>query len=100
MYNDCLQEGVALVQEVSKGQAKHGNPTAPLQQETPGRNANTLLVRPFKFQIMVVLTCSAVSFVLCYVMPCYAMLCYAMLCYAMLCYAMPCHAMPQSTCWH
>jgi len=87
VYSNCLQEGVALAEEVSRGQAKHGTPTAPLQQETPGRDTNTLPVCPFKFQSMVVFSCSAVSFVLCCAMLCYAMSCHAMLCYAMLCHS-------------
>ncbi len=77
VYSNCLQEGVASAEEESQGQAKHGTPAVPLQQETPGRDTDTLSVCPFKFQIMVFLNCSAVSFVLCCAMLCHAMRCYA-----------------------
>ncbi len=50
VYSNCLQEEVGSAEEASQGQAKHGNPTAPLQQETPGRDNDTLPVCPFNFK--------------------------------------------------
>ncbi|KAL0037208.1 hypothetical protein WJX79_006131 [Trebouxia sp. C0005] len=35
-------EGIASAEESSQGQAKHSTPTAPLQQETSGRDTDTL----------------------------------------------------------
>ena len=85
VYNDCLQEGVALVEEVSRGQAKHGGPTALLQQETPGRKPNTLLVCPVQHWVPV--DALLLASVLCYATLCCVycgMLCRAML---LLCHA-------------
>ena len=41
---ECLQDEQTLAEEASRGQAKQGTPTAPLQQETPGRDPSTLVV--------------------------------------------------------
>jgi len=77
VYNDCLQEGVALVQEGSKGQAKHGALTAPLQQETPGSDTTALLVCPVQQWV-----------------PVDALLLASVLCYATLCCVVAWHALP------
>ena len=85
VYNDCLQEGVALVEEVSRGQAKHGGPTALLQQETPVRKPNTLLVCPVQHWVPV--DALLLASVLCYATLCCVVLWHALPCYAMLCHA-------------
>lgn len=100
VYSNCLQEGIASAEESSQGQAKHSTPTAPLQQETSGRDTDTLPVCPFKFQNMVCLTCSAVSFVLC---PFKLQITSFLNCFAVsfvICYVMLCFAMPQLSCGH
>ena len=98
------------MEEVPRGQAKHGTPTAPLQQETPDSDPSTLLVCPvqhwvpFAALLLASVRCYGMlccvmlqhaflwHAMLCYAMLCYAMLCYAMLSYGMLCYAMLCYA--------
>jgi len=97
VYSNCLQEGVASAGEGSQGQSKHVNPTASSQQETFGKGTDTLPVCPFKFQIMIFINCSAVSFV---VRPfkvqfrsqSFSTVLLSALWYVVSCYALPCHS--------
>ncbi len=84
VYHDCLQEGVALVQEGSRGQAKHGAPTALFQQETPGRDPSALLVGPLQQWLPVDALLLA------------SVLCYATLCCVLSWHALPCYAIALS----